>query len=226
MMKVSEKNNQRGFTIVELLIATAVLSTLLVVVSIMMANIGKLYNKGINQAKMQDNVRSVVDEISDRLQLSNTDVGTASDGATKAYCIGTTRYTYVLGQQLTDDPASFYKHVLWRDTVPTGACGKVDGTATANLNNPDPSSGRGGNNGSELITTKSRLSKFSISPTISPYGVTMRLVYGDDDQLDNLAVVGSNPNDPDAICISQSGSQFCATAALSVTVVQRTSRGD
>lgn len=212
-MTKMRKDQERGFTIVELLIATAVLSTLLVVVSVMMANIGRLYYKGINQAKMQENVRSVVDEISDRLQLNNSSVGRYNTvDPVKAYCIGTTRYTYILGQQLS----STHKHVLWRDTIGAGTCTKAD------LNADNPSITTGGSNGSELITTRSRLSQFSIIPTDSPYVVTMKLVYGDDDQLADPNNDGIPFTGPDVSCLSQSGNQFCATAALTTTVVQRT----
>lgn len=202
-------SQERGFTIVELMIATAVLSTLLVVVSIMMANIGKLYYKGITQAKMQDNTRSVVDEVADRLQLNNSNPPVIPDsgvGGVKSYCVGTTRYTYIENIRVTDDPPTpstpSIKHVLWRDTVPVGTCG------VANLALPTPSA-----NGSELLTTKSRITQFTISPVTSPFRVTLGLAYGDDDQ-----ITGSGTN---TRCISQSGNQFCATSSLSTQVVQR-----
>jgi len=207
-MNKLNNSRERGFTIVELMIATAVLSTLLVVVSIMMANIGKLYYKGITQAKMQDNTRSVIDEVADRLQLNNSSPPVIPDsgvGGVKSYCVGTTRYTYVENIRITDDPppppAPSFKHVLWRDTVPVGTCGVAD------LTIPTPSV-----NGSELLTTKSRITQFTITPT-SPFTVTLGLAYGDDDQLS-----GSGLN---TRCISQSGNQFCATSTLSTQVLQR-----
>lgn len=216
MIKELKRNDQEGFTIVELLIATAVLSTLLVVVSVMMANIGRLYYKGINQAKMQENVRSVVDDISERLQLNNSNVLTANNGAVGAYCIGATRYTYVIGAQLKDDPdPGEYKHVLWRDTISPGTC------SVANLMLDNPSS-----NGSELITTRSRLTQFSINRTASPYVVTMKLVYGDNDQIDDPSIPGVQTIGAGVKCLSQAGNQFCATASLTTTVVQRTTGGN
>ena len=126
---------------------------------------------------------------------------------------------------MKDNPgAGDYKHVLWRDTIPAGACGK------ANLRLDDPSATSladvPGQNGSELITTRSRLNKFSINPITSPYIVTMRLVYGDDDQLDDPSIPGIDPNIGNPKCISQTGSQFCAAAALTTTVVQRTISGN
>jgi prepilin-type N-terminal cleavage/methylation domain-containing protein len=69
---------EQGFTIVELMIATTVLSTLLVVVAIVMISIGKLYYKGLNQARLQDNTRNAVTAIAKQLQLNTGDPATRS----------------------------------------------------------------------------------------------------------------------------------------------------
>jgi prepilin-type N-terminal cleavage/methylation domain-containing protein len=190
---------QKGFTIIELMIATAVLSTILLLVTVLMINIGNLYYKGINQARIQDNVRSVSDEVSQHLQLGDSFAASDPDkkGANgeQAYCVGAVRYTYIIGVQINQpapgSPASAppYHHVLWRDDNPApGTCdiatagNKVDLTATA------PSSGL---NGVELIAPNSRLSEFDINGN-SPYSVAVSVAYGDDDLLCNPAAAPSS----------------------------------
>jgi prepilin-type N-terminal cleavage/methylation domain-containing protein len=131
--KTQPAGAQQGFTIVELMIATAVLSTILVLVSSVMISIGNLYTKGINQARVQDNVRSITDQISQDVQLNNgsvvTGAGTVTMGSqtpnVKSICIGSSiRYSFIIGYKIgpvTDsEPApynaqSHIPSVLWRD---------------------------------------------------------------------------------------------------------------
>ncbi len=141
MMQEHERH-QQGFTIVELLIATAILSTILVAVTIVMLNIGNLYYKGVNQALVQDTARGIGDEVSQRLELSSQPQvkSAASAGGVAAYCIDNTRYTYVIGVQIGSSPppgiGTVFKHVLWRDTIHS-----ADTCVTANLAADNPSLG-------------------------------------------------------------------------------------
>src|SRR5689334_11132650 len=118
---------QKGFTIIELMIATAILSTILLLVTVLMINIGNLYYKGINQARVQDNVRSISDEVAQHLQLGDSFSQASGDNSEQAYCVGTVRYTYVIGVQIGKPApgasAPAYQHVLWRDDNPSpGSC--------------------------------------------------------------------------------------------------------
>jgi len=227
--------NQKAFTIVELMIATAVLSTILLLVTAMMMSIGNLYYKGVNQARVQDATRSITDDVSQHLQLSdNVPLAAVSlDGQTHVYCIGNTRYTYVLDKQIGTQ-AGQSPHVLWRDDNPVpGSC-----SATVGFLNSPPS----GLNGSELISPNSRLTAFSISAG-SPYSVSVGIAYGDNDQLCDNGSAGdcnfsgvsphmnqiiSGAISPAGliICKGTTGQQFCSTSNLTTTVVQRiTSNG-
>jgi len=193
-----------GFTIVELMIATAVLSIVLVLVAMVMTNIGKLYFKGANQAKMQNNVRSISAEIAQRLQLSGGQRNGDNSSPIKVYCIGTARYTYVLHKQLDGEDNSEYKHILWRDKIPAGTCDN-----TINLRSDNP----GGVEGVELITTKSRLTHFTIDFS-SPSVISIGLAYGDSGYL-------TDPDGIDPKCKDTTGNQFCATASLTTKLMRR-----
>lgn len=222
-MRRLSKLNQKAFTIVELMIAAAVLSTILVVISATMIGIGTLYYKGINQSQVQDNVRSISDEIAQQLELTDQFKGpsTLTVGTTtiKAYCMNATRYSYVVGQQLGSIP-----HVLWRDTDTIGSC------------TPDDLTNAGLSGGTELIAPHSRLTNFDIQHTnpSDPYVLTIGVAFGDNDLLCSQSVGGSC-NSPgttlsaaqfqngDLLCKGLSGQQFCGTAKLTTTVVQRIS---
>jgi prepilin-type N-terminal cleavage/methylation domain-containing protein len=241
--------NQKGFTIVELLVATAVLSVILLIVTMVMVGIGNLYYKGVNQARVQDNVRSLTDEISQALQLD--------DGTTFAkqrpvapqvvgrVCINNVRYSYVLNKQIgsTDvETGDTVQHVLWRDKVTAGTCSLLTDFWK---NDPNTIAGHG-TDGVELIAPHSRLTSFDVdrADADSPYVIKIGVAYGDGDLLCNESVVGDCDSTEDEtlpahathhtnlqidythspyeiICRGHLGDQFCATSALQTTVIKR-----
>lgn len=200
--------SQSGFTIVELMVATAVLSAVLLIITIAMIGIGRLYYKGINQVQIQNDVRSISNEISQHLRLS-ADSGTLTDGGTddtipRSYCMGSTRYTYLLKKQLGTQTA----HVLWRDDVAPGSCATMS-DAQFQTARPTPS-------GTELVMPRARLTQFAINNlSTGTYLINVRAAYGDDDLLEN------NGQNPDSACLGDVGGQFCATAELNTTISRR-----
>lgn len=229
--------SQDGFTIVELLLAMAVFSTILVLVTIMLANIGGLFQKGVNLAKVQDAARSITADVTQNLQVSSGSphrdgVPTATQGA---LCIGNTRYSFVIGKQIGPNDGTHSAHVLWRDTIqlPT-ACLSAD-LSVGNPNNIN----QVGKNGTELIPLRSRLISFDIEGS-SPYTFKLGIAYGDDDLLcspsdpDTCSTVDKDMTSPasppfayndflngDLKCKGRSGDQFCATATSTTNIVQR-----
>jgi prepilin-type N-terminal cleavage/methylation domain-containing protein len=222
---VRTTSSEKGFTIVELMIATSVLSVILLLVTTMMIGIGVLFAKGVNQAKVQDAVRSTVDEISQQLELTSQkpDRGTQNIGGVlvNIYCIGSNRYSYVQNIKIG---TGGLQHVLWRDN-PKAGC-QTD--TAANLTIPSPNIGGDATNGTELVTPNSRLTAFCIGTLaadgstctynfVSPYTISIGIAYGDDDLL-NLAGINST-------CNGVTGQQFCATSSLSTTVANRLPNG-
>jgi prepilin-type N-terminal cleavage/methylation domain-containing protein len=205
-----KRQNQEGFTIVELMIATTVLSTLLVLVTIIMMSIGSLFYKGVNQSRVQDSVRGIADDVSKNIQLNgdppkaqSAPLNTPLSGVTVyAYCVGEVRYSYIKDHQIGSDftGKGQVPHVLWRDTKSGPTCDPVDLTGSVS-------------SGSELIAPNSRLTAFSISTFNPPYSVTVAQAYGDSDLL--------NPAGLNTTCKDTKGDQFCATASLQTVVGQR-----
>ncbi len=205
-------DNSKGFTIVELMIATTVLAVILLLVTVMMTNIGNLYYKGVNQSRIQDDVRNVTEEISQDLELNDQSVSSATvtrayGGAVTmyAYCVGDTRYSYALNLQIGGGSGQI-QHVLWRDTY-TKACTPID----LSLSQPESGS-NAGTDGVELIAPNSLLTAFSITAN-SPYTISVGMAYGDTSLLN---ISGTNTT-----CKEGTGDDFCATASLTTTVVQR-----
>lgn len=202
-MGLNIKNDQRGFTIIEMLIATAILSTILVLITMMMVNIGSLYYKGINQSKIQGTTRSVTDELAQQLELLDSPIrrqsaAPAGEPNNKALCLGTTRYTYAVDKQLRNS-----EHVLWRDNGGGGTCVAIA------LNTGVPSAG-----GVELMPPNSRITHLSVSDT-SPYEIIFSTAYGDTDLLNGVGL-GVNTR-----CKGGKDQQFCSVANLQTIVAKR-----
>ncbi len=205
------KRSEAGFTIIELLIAMTVLATMLVIVTLAMTSIGNLYYKGVNASRVQDDTRTIANQLSQDVQLSNgvSTGSTTSGGYTiLSLCTSTVRYSYIVGVQIG---SSGVAHALWRDNNPNSAtCSPVNITTT----NPVGSTG-----GVELIAPHSRLTDLSVSDgsPVNPglFTIDVAVAYGDDDLL-NLV-----PGTINSTCKGQIGDQFCATSSITTTVVQR-----
>lgn len=211
-----------GFTILELIIATAVFSVVLLLAVFGLLQVGKNYYKGVNQTQVQGVVRSTIDELSQAIQFSGsgdtiTEVADASNisSTAKFFCLGNKMYIYELGKQIKN-PGD---HAFVRTENIDDRCENPDSFP------PD---------GTELLGQRMRLVDFQIAnnPGTNIYSLKVRVVSGDDDLLCspsaidgvgdcNETVTSNNLDANDLACKSQSGSQYCATAELSSAINKR-----
>lgn len=227
--------NSRGFTLLELLIATMVFSVILLGATAGLIQLGRMYFKGIVTNKTQETTRQIADEISQQVQFGGNTVvtgqtATYAGGAlpVKSFCIGNQRYSYAINARVSNSAAvgqfntttRAVRHALWRDTVPSNdACMPVD------LSQADPSTQSGssvtaGTNGRELLEENMRLSKnftFTCDNTTTLCSLTVSVLYGANDLL-----VPSN--DPTA-CGNVVGSQWCAASSVSTQIAKRLRQG-
>lgn len=206
---------QGGFTLVELMIATVVFSVVLLIITVGILQISRVYIKGTTENATQNTARTIMDTISQSIQFGGGNVatttgGAATPGSPKAFCVGSQRYTYALGYQVVDGTPngglSQTNHALASDSIAN--CSQ---TTVQSLNGPTIS-------GRELLAPNMRLSKFEVnqvSGSTNLYRVTIRIVYGDNDLLDD-------PTSANARCKGAvAGTQFCAMSELSTVVVKR-----
>ena len=66
------KLRNKGFTIVELLIATAVFSFILLVVTTGIIRLGNMYYKGVISSRTQESIRNIVSETSSAIQFAQS----------------------------------------------------------------------------------------------------------------------------------------------------------
>lgn len=155
MKSIRKAGFSKGFTIVELMIALSVLSTILIIATVVLIQIGALYSKGVNAANLQNSGRTVVADVTSTLQFSGNTPSSCNDNTYScdagtlpgrfsgtnivigAFCVGAVRYSYVLNSEQGTDGATNnitgaavgydIPHVLWRDTIKqNAACQPLD----------------------------------------------------------------------------------------------------
>jgi prepilin-type N-terminal cleavage/methylation domain-containing protein len=205
---MSKKTGSKGFTIVELLVATAVFGVVLLVVTVAILQFSRVYYKGVTERQTQDTTRSIVDGIAQSIQFNGggvtTTVASPSVGASYAFCVGNTQYSYAVGTQMSDTPTSGQRyHALVSREV--SGC---NGLAAQNMNMATVV-------GRELLIPRMRLSKMQVTSLGGNlYRVSVRVVFGDNDLL-------NNPTGANAACKGGQGSQFCAVSDISTVVTKR-----
>lgn len=194
-------SNSHGFTVIEMLISTAVFSVVLLVCSIALLQIGRTFYKGVTVTRTQEVARAVIDDVASSVEFSSSNVvPLAPNNGSRGYCVGNTRYSFRLGQMLPDTGSP---HVLVADrpAVCSGSAQDLQGPLSATSR--------------ELLSPRMRVANFVITPNANRlYSINLRLVTGEDDLL-------SNPNGTNANCGGLlAGAQYCAAIELT-TVVQK-----
>jgi prepilin-type N-terminal cleavage/methylation domain-containing protein len=208
---------QRGFTVIELLVATVVFGIILLVVTVAILQFSRVYYKGITESNTQETARSIVDRIAQSIQFNGGVVtvtpprppGAGSPASPQAFCVGNQQYTYVVGLQLTDNAPLAGQNQNWHALVVRDLAGC---TATS----PTPSMNTAATTGQELLSPGMRLSKMKVeSLGGNLYKVSVRIVTGPKD-----TIVGDTA--VTARCETfQSGTQFCAVSDISTVIVKR-----
>jgi len=201
---MTNKHKTKGFTIIELLIATMVFSVVLLIFMAAFIKIGDMFYKGVNLANTQEAARNVLDGISNDIRFSkSTPVFNGPDATGKGYfCIGQHRYKYQLGQQV-GSPGSYG---ILREDIGAGV-GCPNPAVTA------------GTNPSELLNNRMQLNNIALQNCGSGVCIVKILIvfYGSDS-----SVLVPSPTSPNATCSgSLSTAQFCATADYTTSVIQK-----
>lgn len=218
MIMKKNKLRQKGFTIVELMIATTVFSFVLLVASTGVISIGRLYYKGITNAKTQEAARAVIEDVSRSRQFTGGDYSFGgATGGLQTFCFGQDRYTYNIGERITDsDPSNPSTWGIRHDVNP-------------DVGNCDPLA----SGGEELLDRNMRLLHFTVSSVGGgQFSINVKVAYGENDLLEVSSCssgftgdVCDNPSDADwatAQCRNGiAGSNFCAVAELATVIDKR-----
>lgn len=205
------KINKKGFTIIELLIATTIFSIILLVATTGIIRIGNLYYKNITSSRTQDAIRAINSELTSTLQFGNNNKSveqTNGSGGTY-FCLDDVRYTYYINKKF-----------------------ETNGDSNSGLISQKLNSGQACNGGSvgetkQMLGNNMRLLQFSLQRLGSGdlWNVKLKISYGDSDLLDPGAGNISSTSQSETATFNcrsgVAGSSFCATAQLDTTVKKR-----
>jgi hypothetical protein len=211
-----------GFTVVELLIATAVFAMVLLIAQTSFVHIGNLFYRGISITNTQEVADHIFQDINGNFQNAGAIGGSQNSpaGGYDYYCIGNTRYTYRINQQTdtsavsTRSPSGNYgilkDRLAGAGNACNAPCDPPSGNCTSGITVPF-------NNPVELLGDKMRVEQFSVAQsttTSNLYNVAIVLAYGDSDNL-----TYSDPADfSTASCKAEAQNTFCAVSRVNTAV--------
>lgn len=208
--QILKPTNQKGFTIMELMIATIVFGVVLLTITVAIMQFTRVYYKGITESTTQDTTRTIIDQIAQGIQFSGGTVTTTATnptaGGSYAFCVGNTQYSFTTGYQMEDGPTAnqTYHALVSRVVAGCTAASPAQNVRSASVT------------GRELLAPHMRIARLQVTNVKDNiYKVSLRVVYGDDDVL-------NNPRAANASCKTISiGGQFCAVTDITTTVVKR-----
>lgn len=206
-------DKRRGFTILELLVASTVFAIILLVVATGVLRFTDSYYRGVTDSKTQSTTREMMNEVSQSLQFGKSFSSLSGANGVLGYCIDNTLYSYEIGQQVTDSSPNASLHQGYHGLVISTGSSCSGATPTLPSSSSLPANSR------ELLSEHMRLSTFTIIATGDLYTIHIRVIYGDDDLL--TPTVGGSTNWANEQCSSGPGTQFCGISDLTTTVQRR-----
>ncbi len=203
---LAKKQKQNGFTILELIIATAIFSVVLLILTYGILQIGRTYYRGMTSSRTQNVARAVSDEIVQNIQFGLTDIniGTANIGTSPgSFCINNKLYSGVVGRKLKLGT----NHVLVAGQGCSPSISSAITTPPFSLNSIARER--------ELLADGMVLQRLSVTKlSAKNYEVGVRVASGDPDMFEtNNYLNGTTPTN----CKSGTASQFCAVSELVTT---------
>lgn len=185
--KPDYSNNSQGFTIIELMIATAVFSVVLLLCATALITIGNMYRRGITSSAAQETARQIMSQLQNDIQYSSGEFHSleAITGY-KGFCVGNNRYVMKEGT-----PSNTYTSLTVEN---------INNCSALALSEPSASA-------KEMLGVNMRLLEtVAEEDPIAPSAVLLvvNVAFGDYDLLNSV-----NKN-----CNGGPGSQFCATSKL------------
>lgn len=203
--------NKKGFTILELMIASTIFSVILLLCTFGIVQIGKTYYKGTTVSRTQSVARDVMDRLTQEIQFSSSVPRNPSPisadaivGAAESegrFCVGSNRYTFRKNTRVDSGANPDPAHALVVDSYGGGLCSNAGFSAAIS------------NKGKELLGEGMRLGEFEIISDLRGYTIKLRVIQGGDDL---IKADGKN-------CEGGAGSQFCGSSFLETTVRRRLS---
>lgn len=208
--------HQRGFTIVELMIATLVFSVILTVVTMGVLSFSNRYYKGVHASTTQNTTRNIMDTITQAIQFGDARVDPS--GTNNFFCAGGSVFMFDSSGAMYDDSG--------------GQRGVYVAPKTGDTCLDQPLTG-----GRQMLGERMRVAAINVTQVAgvdNMYRAQIVIAYGEDNVLCAPSLplgctAGANYsaanfiNRPDVTCKPGSGNQYCAVSRLTANVQKRVS---
>lgn len=189
--------NSRGFTIIELLIATVSFSLILLIITGAIIQFSRVYYKGVVTSKAQEVARVIAEDMARSAQFSPGSPSSAGPaGGYSARCFGDKRYNFILDRQLMNEVS----HVL-----------TVDNELSCTAFNASTGLPPAASDATEFLGEGMQLLDLTVSGS-DTVTISVTVAYAADADLDI-------PNRRCRPIIL--GGQFCAVSTITTTVTKR-----
>ena len=203
---------QKGFTLVELILAMAFFSFILLFVIVGFVQINRSYTRGITTKEVQNTARELMENIC--LAIRNSEANSIETFNTVPgrlrLCAGTTRF----GWNMADAGGNFTSEVYGD----TGGIISISRTSTGACQDPIALNASGGNGTQSLVPDNIVVQYLEVRRLGTSNSYTVELVISTDGRANPLDFSTFGPN---ATCDIQTGDQFCDVARLETVVTAR-----
>jgi prepilin-type N-terminal cleavage/methylation domain-containing protein len=230
--KTKLSNNNNGFTILELIIATAIFSGALLMLMLGFLSISNSYTKGLTVTETQNVSRNVINTISQSLEFGNSIANqlptpeAASNGTQSGwFCTDNYVFAYTLGQEVSTVNGTKQDAL---EQVPDITCpvANVSGCPNQGTTLPSADSCAKSSGAVELLGPRMRLIALAIAQgPEGSYQIDTGVAYGDAQFLKGVVVSGVTQYYDTPLskvtCTGTTADNFCATSELQTVVGPR-----
>ncbi len=211
--------NQEGFTIIELMIATVVFSTVLLIATISIIFVSKTYSTSQINIKLQNTTESILTSLSNAIKYNkptpiSMNYSAAFGNYSGYFCIGDNVYTYYLPSRSGDNQPLNYADSAGNIKNKIGLIQSVSTNCGPNIN------------GVQLLSNNERLGELDIVPRGNSYEILISVAYGDDSVLKLPTTAfppnsDSTPNYPYYCDVNSFSLSFCSVDSVSTVASSR-----
>lgn len=195
--------NNKGFTIVELLVSMTFFSFILLLIFVGFVQINRSYSRGLTVKEVQNSTRNLTEDLVRTIRNTNSVDEIILDPAGYRICVGGIRYAW----NQYDDASSSFTDETYASSTDQIKIVKIEDNLACSADIDQA-------NSKQLIDNNHRVQYLSVEPIGSKtYNITVVL---SSYVIDDFTSFGKN-----ASCKIRSGDQYCAIAKIETTVTSR-----
>ena len=193
------KIDEKGFTVIELMIATLIFSVILVAITAGVMNFTKAYYRSTFDSMTQNSVRNITEAVTKAVQFGKAPIVIPAAPGSNYFCAGGYMFVYTTNKSEMYTSGSTTTGFYMKPNLDAG-CTYTPIAA--------------GEKVTQFLTDRMSVQYVKFEQTSQGANITVKIAYGDPTWLTTL---GQN-----AQCTPGNGSQFCSVSAMTASATQRT----